>query len=73
MNPLISIWSKPTKTLQYMLEKKSVGYGFLIFLLGSISTGSIALGTTGWFSGLSLPAIVFISIILTYGGALIGG
>ena len=55
-----------------MLEKKSIGYGFLIYLLGSISSGSIALETTGWFSGLPLLAIVFISIVISYGGALIG-
>lgn len=72
MNPLVSIWSQPTKTLQFMLEKKSVGYGFLIFLLGSISSGSIAMATTGWFSSLPLLAIVFISIVISYGGALLG-
>ncbi|MCM3745025.1 YIP1 family protein [Sporosarcina luteola] len=72
MNPLLSIWSQPTKTLQYMLENKSVGYGFLIYLLGSISSGSIAMASTGWFGSLPLFAIVVISIILSYGGALIG-
>ena len=72
MNPLLSIWTQPTKAMQYMLEKKSIGYGFLIYLLGSISSGSIALESTGWFSGLPLLAIVFISIVISYGGALIG-
>ncbi|WP_262176292.1 Yip1 family protein [Saccharococcus sp. Marseille-Q5394] len=72
MNPLLSIWSQPTKTLQYMLEKKSVGYGFLIFLLGSISTGVISTATTGWFNGLPLFIIVFMSIVTSYAGALLG-
>lgn len=72
MNPLLSIWSQPTKTLQYMLEKKSVGYGFLIFLLSSISTGSIAMATTGIFGGMPLALIIIFSIIMTYGGALLG-
>ncbi|MDN4608412.1 YIP1 family protein [Sporosarcina highlanderae] len=72
MNPLLSIWSQPTKTLEYLLEKKSVGYGVFIFLLGSISTGSIALAPTGWFSGLPAYLIVIFSIILTFFGALLG-
>lgn len=72
MNPLLSIWSQPTKTLQYMLEKKSVGYGFLIFLLGSISTGVISTATAGWFSGLPFFLIIFLSIASSYAGALLG-
>ncbi|MFS0691051.1 YIP1 family protein [Sporosarcina sp. 179-K 8C2 HS] len=72
MKPLISIWSQPTKTLQYLLEKKSVGYGFLIFLLSSISTGSIAMATAGIFGGMPLAFIIIVSIIMTYGGSLIG-
>lgn len=72
MHPLLSIWSQPTKTLRYLLEKKSVGYAFFILLLGSISSGSIAMATTGWFTGLPVFAIVIISIIITYIGALIG-
>lgn len=72
MNPLLSIWTQPTKAMQNMLEKKSIGYGFLIYLLGSISTGSIALESTGWFSGLPLLAIVLISIVISFGGGLIG-
>ncbi|MGN7388572.1 YIP1 family protein [Sporosarcina sp. SAFN-015] len=72
MNPLLSIWSQPTKTLQYMLEKKSAGYGFLIFLLSSISGGSIAMATTGIFGGMPLAFIIILSIIMTYGFALIG-
>ncbi|MCM3711904.1 Yip1 family protein [Sporosarcina luteola] len=72
MNPLLSIWTQPTKTLQYMLEKKSVGYGFLIFLLGSISTGVISTATTGWFNGLPLFIVVFMSIVTSYAGALLG-
>ncbi|WP_339253542.1 YIP1 family protein [Sporosarcina sp. FSL W8-0480] len=72
MNPLLSIWSQPTKTMEYLLEKKSIGYGFIIFLLGSISSGSIAMATTGWFSGLPVFLIVLLSIIITYGGAIIG-
>ncbi|MFC5602603.1 YIP1 family protein [Sporosarcina koreensis] len=72
MNPLLSIWSRPTETLRYMLEKKSIGYGFLIFLLGAISTGVMATATAGWFNGLPLFLIVFLSIATTYGGSLIG-
>ena len=72
MSPLLTIWSQPTKTLQYMLEKKSVGYGFLILLLSSISAGSVAMATTGIFGGMPLALIIIVSIIITYGGALIG-
>ncbi|MCG7346123.1 YIP1 family protein [Sporosarcina sp. ACRSL] len=71
MNPLLSIWGQPTKTLQYMLEHKSVGYGFIIFLLSSISTGPVAMANTGFFSGMPLAFIIIISIIIAYGGALI--
>ncbi|WP_432361622.1 YIP1 family protein [Sporosarcina sp. UB5] len=72
MNPLLSIWSQPTKTLEYILEKKSVGYGFFIFLLSAISTGSVAFATTGIFGGMPLALIIILSIIIVYGGSLIG-
>lgn len=72
MNPLLSIWSRPTETLRYMLEKKSIGYGFLIFLLSSISGGSIAMAATDIFGGMPLVFIVIISIIIAYGSGLIG-
>jgi hypothetical protein len=58
--------------MQYMLEKKTAAYGFLIFLLSSISTGSVAMATTGIFGSMPLAFIVILSILITYGGALIG-
>lgn len=72
MNPILSIWSKPTETLKYILENKTVAYGFLIFLLSSISTGAVSMATTGLFSGMPVAFIVIVSIIITYGAALIG-
>ena len=72
MNPILTIWSKPTETLNYILENKTVAYGFIIFLLSSISTGSVAMATTGLFSGMPIALIVILSIIITYGAALIG-
>lgn len=72
MNPILTIWSKPTETLNYMLENKTVAYGFIIFLLSSISTGSVAMATTGLFGSLPVALIVLLSIIITYGLALIG-
>lgn len=55
-----------------MLERKSVGYGFLIFLLGSISTGVLSTATTGLFNGLPMFVMVFLSVVTSYGGALLG-
>ena len=72
MNPLLSIWSQPTKTLAYMLEKKSVGYGVVIFLLGSVGSGSIAFAATGWFSGMPVFLSILLSILLVFTGSLLG-
>lgn len=72
MNPLLSIWTQPTKTLEYMLTNKTVAYGFLIYLLSSISVGSVAFATTGLFGSMPLAFIVIISIVISYGSALLG-
>lgn len=72
MNPIFSIWKHPTETLNYMLAKKSIGYGFLVYLLASISTGMVALSETGLFTGMPLATIVLISIAITFIGAIIG-
>ena len=66
MNPLLSIWTKPTETINYVLANKTYAYGFFILLLGSISTGIIAFAGTGYLDGLPLLAIVLISILATY-------
>lgn len=66
MNPLLSIWTKPTATLKYVLENKSYAYGFFILLLASISTGVMAFAGLGLLDNLPLGAIILIAILATY-------
>ena len=66
LNTLISIWTKPMKTLQYVLENKTVSYGFFILFLTSLSTGLVTFAGRGLFDGFPLLTIVIISIIVTY-------
>jgi hypothetical protein len=66
LNPLLSIWTKPTETINYVLANKTYSYGFFILLLASISTGIIAFSGTGYLDAFPLPAIILISILVTY-------
>lgn len=72
MNPLISIWSRPTDTLRYMLKEKTARYGFFIFFLGTIGSGFFVSTSTGLFDGLPLLAIVLLAFSSNYIGALLG-
>lgn len=62
MNPIISIWTQPKKTVQYMIDHKSMRYALLLVLLAAFSSGIMSLADTGIFGSLSLPAILTISI-----------
>lgn len=66
MNTLLSIWTKPTKTIEYVLANKTYSYGFIILLLASLSTGIVAFAGTGFLEDLPLIGIVLLSILLTY-------
>lgn len=72
MNPIMSIWTQPTKTLAYILENKKIGYGFLLIALYSISAGMVSSAGTGLFSGFPLGIIVLLGIVSTFIGSLIG-
>lgn len=72
MNPIFSIWRQPTETMKYMLAKNSIGYSLLIYVLASISVGMVTMMDTGIFTGMPLALIVFISIAISFIGAIIG-
>ena len=63
MNPIISIWKQPKKTVQYMIDHKSMRYALVLVLLAAFSSGIMNLADTGFLESLSLPAILTISIV----------
>lgn len=63
MNPFISIWREPKKTIQYMIDHKTLWYGLLIILLGALSSSIMAFADTGFLEGFSLPVILTIAIV----------
>lgn len=64
MNPFLTIWTQPERTLRYMIDRKSIGYGIFVIVIASIGTGILSFSDTGMLSSFSLPAILFISIFL---------
>ncbi len=39
MNPLLSIWSQPKNTVQYMIDNKPISYLVFLAILYSFATG----------------------------------
>lgn len=62
MNPFISIWREPKKTLAYLIEHKTIGYGLIIMMIASLGSGIMTFADTGVLEGFSLPVILAISI-----------
>ena len=89
MNPLLSIWSQPKNTVQYMLDNKPISYLVFLAILSSFATGILAFADQGFLEGFSLPVILLIvtiisivisiaswglaSVIYTWIGRLLGG
>lgn len=89
MNPLLSIWSEPKNTVQYMIDNKSISYLVFLAILSSFATGILAFADQGFLEGFSLPVILLIvtiisivisiaswglaSVIYTWLGRLLGG
>lgn len=61
MNPFISIWTQPKKTLAYLIEHKTISYGLMIMVISSLCSGVMAFADTGLLAGFSLPSILAIS------------
>lgn len=61
MNPFFTIWAKPKKTLAYLIEHKTIGYGLMIMVISSLCSGVMAFADTGLLEGFSLPVILAIS------------
>lgn len=68
MNVLLTIWKKPTETLKYLIEEKTISYGLIIVMIASLGSGVMAFSDTGFLSQFSLPMILVISL----GAALVG-
>lgn len=62
MNPFLAIWAQPKKTLAYLIEHKTIGYGLMIMAISSLASGVMAFADTGLLEGFSLPAILAISL-----------
>ena len=63
MNPILSIWTQPKKTVQYMIDNKGLGFGVVIMLLAALSSSIMSFSDTGFLEGFSLPEILTIAIL----------
>jgi len=72
MNPFLTIWSRPKETLRYILEEKSLKYGIMLTVLGSLANSVMAFSDSGIFGDLPLAAILAIIIGLAIVSGLIG-
>lgn len=72
MNPLLTIWTRPSDTIEYVLEHKTRSYGFLLIVLTSISVGFTAFSDTGLMNDQPLIAIILASIVSAILSGLLG-
>ncbi len=70
MNHFLTIWTKPDATLRDMIDEKSIGYGILVVMLSGLGSSVFVFADNGVMEGFSLPAILFISIVLTMIGSI---
>lgn len=62
MNPFFSIWAQPKKTVAYLIEHKTIGYGLIVMMIASLGSGIMAFADTGVLEDFSLPVILAISV-----------
>lgn len=62
MNPILTIWTQPKKTVQYMIDHKSVRYALVLVLLAAFSSSIMSFADSGFLESFSLPVILTISI-----------
>lgn len=72
MNPLLTIWTQPKRTIEYVLEHKTWSYSVFILLLTSLSLGLSVFADSGFLLGLPLILIVIIGVIFSFVGGVIG-
>ena len=65
MNPLLSIWSQPKNTVQYMLENKPIRYLIFLAALSSFASGFLAFADKGFLVEFSLPVILLLITLLS--------
>lgn len=69
MNPFLSVWTQPKKTIEYVIENKSIYYVFFLISLAGLLGGLKGFVDTGFLDDFSLTLIILISLIV---GLLVG-
>ncbi len=64
MNPFFSIWTQPSKTIQYIIEHKPITYPLLLISISSLASSLLAFADSGLFADLSLSSTVTLILIL---------
>lgn len=72
MNPLLSIWSQPKNTVQYMIDHKPISYLIFLAILSSFASGFLGFADSGFLVSFSLPVILLIISIVSIIGTIIG-
>ncbi|GKV64976.1 MULTISPECIES: YIP1 family protein [unclassified Sporosarcina] len=72
MNSLLTIWTQPKRTIEYVLEHKTWSYSVFILALTSLSLGLTVFENSGFLLGLPLIAIVMIGVFFSFTGGVIG-
>lgn len=65
MNPFISIWRHPSKTIQHIVDHKSIPFALMIVALSSSASSFMGFSNSGFFEQLSLPLTIFIVLLFS--------
>ncbi|GEM_PF-4229382 len=72
MNPFLSIWSRPTETIQYVLDHKPLSYSFLLLALATITMAPLSASQFLFIEELPVAAVLFIAVFGLYAASLVG-
>jgi len=72
MNPFLSIWSRPTDTIRYVLDNKTLSYSFLLLALASIAMAPLSASQFLFIEDLPVAAVVFIAVFGLFAASLAG-
>lgn len=71
LKPLLTIWTRPTATMEYMKNETTTKYAIFILALAALATGGYQAGNTGFFNDLPLAALIPLLITSTFVGGIV--
>ncbi|WP_251638854.1 YIP1 family protein [Sporosarcina sp. NCCP-2716] len=72
MNPFLSIWGRPTETIRYVLNHKTLSYSFLLLALASLAMAPISAAQFLFIEEIPVAAVVFFAVFGLFAASLAG-